>query len=502
MTDDTPISIVAGGITVTGVDFTRYIQFKHHIQQLNDPKKAVIAAVNANNCIQSSSAFTHMVQVGDTYNVGFTYPTSFNANGVNDWPTKAKPLGAFPCFNMGVMGSMYRAVEVTMNPIIDGDYYEIPNMFLGSFEMDGHPTNWYFISNFADRQYINPTAELNKAIGMYVYAYKDGDPEQPWIILMTITNVANEAALYWIDMTPIRAVDYQNPEDIFAQFNLKYAEALRENVSFKGTQFLLGDTYDKNAPIVVPSFESWGEPTTFTAVKYEPSSSTIGMSRPQYMNVTSIVNDSDTTMTFKTPDYSLKITETQQYQWSNNEKVNINAGFTYKSSVKNTTKIKVGEFAEDTGEVSKEWSISVAVGFEYSHTSVNTDTHTQEQTYTIGGQTFQIPPRSAYNLVASFQRTSVEGKMKVYYPVDFTPTLKVVHKYFDRPDPVILNGKMNIAAVESGLKLKGFEDVETKRIDGKTEVQRCVWGEMPFKADNTSVCTLTLKYVGPTDEKK
>lgn len=500
--------VVIAGTPSVGIAADHCVQFKSTVKDLNDPNRPLMAARCAGNMVVAGGgiALTRIVSNQSGNNSALRYDaTGLPTSGVNDWPSKAKAIGAFPNLPNGIdtYSAYYRTIEMSMHPVIDGDYYEIPNMFYGVVVMSNVCTNFYFVSNLADRQSFTVSADPQQLPGIYIYGYKHGDRNQPYILLMTSKYAQGEEAMYWLDIKVIKRVDYENPEDTFALFNLKFSELMRDDPSFNPRQLIVKDPKGVDAPIIVPTFATWSDaPATFTAIKLEPNGQTTKVSAsPEYMNVTSIVNDTDQTMTFKTPDYALKVTDTAQYQWSNNEKGTLTISGTYKNSLKVSAKGKVG--ANEAGiEDTTEWSVTATASFEYSHTSQNTNTHTNEQTYTVGGQTFQIPPRSAYNLVASFVRASVKGTMKVYYPVDIKPQLKVIHRWYDRADPLVLNGQMDVNAVQKLMKLPAFVDVTVKNLKGEDESVPCVWGEMPFEASNSSICSVTLKYVGPVEPKK
>lgn len=486
------------------VDVAHCLQFKSHIKDLNDPKRPLIAARCPNNCLTEDGgiAMSQLVQNVGGWNHAIKYPMKARAGGVNDWPDRTKAIGAFPNWDMSQMGSMLKIIEADLHPVIDGDYFHIPNVFVLSAELSGYLNGPSFMSNYAGREHLySSVADPDKPVGIYVYGYKNGDESQPWMLLFSaVAARPNEAAMWWFDLTPVKPIGYQNPEDTFALFNLTLAEAMRKDPKFVTKQLLLQEKSGITSDVVIPSFEQWSTGSgSFTALKFEPdameTSVNVGV---DYMSVASLVNDTDAPLVMKTPDYALKLTETTQYSWSNNEKVNIGTSWSYKASVKNSMKVKVEDFYEDTTETAAEWSVGINLGFEYTHLSTNTNTSSTEQTYTVGGQTITVPPKTVMSLTAGFKRCTLRGSMKVYYPLLLKPTMKVIHKWFNRADPVVMNSSMDVDAVMSVLKLPAFEKVKVKNADGKEEEIHCVWHDVPFTATNSAVSSISVKTIGPT----
>ena len=508
MTDDQQIDAAIVTTSVGGVSGTyqtdglqgtmpKYcVAFSPNVQSTHDINRPIVKFREL-NALYSNGAYGMFNDFDGRLVMGVKTISQINQS--NDWPAKVEKIGAYPNYTASALTrSYFNTMEATIHAMIGGDYFMIPHVYVWgtisnvSFYLVSYPT---FMSNYATRDNLsNEVVNGAKTIkSMIVYGYRGGDEKQPWILQMESTNDPNDTFAYsTIDIKPIRAISYENPEDAYEIFNLRLSEKVNADHNFDMSQLIAAESTDVKSDIAIPVFNTWGDGVQFNAIKVEVDNiSTVSSQSVDYMNVTTMTNETDATLNYKTADYALKLTDQTAVKWSTSGKFSMSESISYKSAIKATCKI--GDIG---GEVSEEITMTANTAFEFSRSSENTQTHTEEKTFTVSGQTVAVPARHVYQLQASWNRAAVSGRIFVYYPVNFQPQLKVIHRWYEKAEPLAVNAKMDVDKAVKLLNMPSFKPVDVKDGTGKTVAVNCVWGVMPFRAENSTVGSYAITDLG------
>lgn len=473
------------------------VAFSTKVQSTHDISRPIVRFREL-NALYSNGAYGMFSEVDGRLVMGVK--TSVPTDMSNDWPVKAKKIGAYPNYTEYNLNYYhFSTMEATIHAMVGGDYYVIPHVYVWgtinksvSFDLIAYPT---FMSNYVTRDSLSNEAPNGARTikSMIVYGYRSGDEKQPWILQMESTNDPNDPFAYsTIDIKPIRPVSYENPEDAYEIFNLRLSEKVNADPNFDMRQLIAAESTDVVSNLSIPVFNTWGEGIQFNAIKVEVDNiSTVSSQSVDYMNVTTMANETDTTLNYKTADYALKLTDQTAVKWSASGKFSMSESISYKSAIKATCKI--GDIG---GEVSEEITMTANTAFEFSRSSENTQTHTEEKTFTVSGQTVAVPAKHVFQLQASWNRAAVSGRIFVYYPVNFQPQLKVIHRWYDKADPLAVNAKMDVDKAVKLLNMPSFKPVEVKDGAGKTVSVNCVWGVMPFHAENSTIGSYVITDLG------
>lgn len=506
MTDDTQskgavLAAPMGDVSVTyqpeNLQTGKYVfAFAPGVQSTHDINRPIIR-LRELNALYSNGAYGMMSEIdGRLVWMVKSYP---GGTLPNDWPVKAKKIGAFPqSTEYQLNRSSFNCMEMTINAVIGGDFYAIPHMYIwGTVETIPFPMVSFpnFLSNYVTRDNIGYAVDggAKTVKSILVYGYKDGDEKKPWVMQIEMTcDPADAFAMMVMNIKPLRAVNYENPEDAYEIFNLRLAEKVNTDPNFDMRQLIAAESTSIQSDLYLPVFNTWGESIQFNAIKVEVDDvSTVSSQSVDYMNVTTMTNETDAPLNYKTADYALKLTDQSAIKWSETRKASISESVSYKNTIKASAKI--GEIGVD---VTEEITMTINAGFEFTKSSETTQTHTEEKTFTVSGQTVSVPPKHVYQLQASWNRASVSGRIFVYYPVNFQPQLKVVHRWYDRADPLVVNARMDVDKAVKLLNMPSFKPVEVKDGAGKTVSVNCVWGVMPFHAENSTVGSYVITDLG------
>lgn len=241
----------------------------------------------------------------------------------------------------------------------------------------------------------------------------------------------------------------------FDEFNLTVCDLIRAG-GFTDFRPLISDPVYRDwlkhglPHKVIPVLEEYG-PTEFSCASIEIDPNTLRASYTMdYSSTTVMDNNTTETMTFKTPDYTHKHTDTTQIQ------TNISAKQTGKLSFKGSEKVTIDEKIMKE-EVAIEQAIEV--GWELSGSKTTTTTTSDEKTYTCPGQTVAVPAGKSYQATCIWKKGSIDGHIDTFYPMKQDPALWVYYFYAD-PDL----DHWEVSKVRTNLSVGDMEKIFGKKL--------------------------------------
>lgn len=279
------------------------------------------------------------------------------------------------------------------------------------------------------------------------------------------------------------------------------SDGLLEEIKHIDFRPMISNAVDKTilpGYVVIPMLKEYGV-SNLESASIEIDPKTLRASyNCDYSSTTVMDNNSTENMTFKTPDYTHKHTDTTSIQTAITGKFTM--GLSFKGSEKTTADVKTPVF-EGKEEITVENTLTF--GFELSATRTTTETHSDEKTYTCPGQTVVVPAGKSYQASCVWKKGAIQGHIDTFYPLVKDPSLHLMYKILAWTNTATSDVKstLDVAKMESifGTKLPSLQIVVPKQTKGLLQAGAptpCVRQRFPFLSDAGILSEFSVKETG------